>query len=187
MAMEPQQALEFAQKVVAVLAPHSSGDRKHIISLSLTALGEMPIDFTKGSSTPDPNSTSTDGKLPQRAGSWMKQYGVTVDALEAVFQISDGSFAVIVGEIPGKSKKEKTFNVYRLAGIAALLSAGSPHFSDANARQLCVEAGCYDEAHHSTYIKAKGSTFTGSKETGWTLTAPSLKEAAELIKAMTSA
>ena len=57
-----------------------------------------------------------------------------------------------------------------------------PQFDDAEARRVCEAAVCLDAKNHSTYMKEIGKLAAGSKEKGWTLTAPGLKHAATLIK-----
>ena len=108
-----------------------------------------------------------------------------MDELQQVFHLGNGDAEVIAGDIPGKNKKEKTYSAYILIGLSKLLSTGSPAFDDKSARALCESSGCYDQANHSVHIKERGNEFTGTKDKGWTLTAPGLKRAAVLIKEMT--
>src|SRR5262245_33425634 len=91
---------------------------------------------------------------------------------------SDG--AEVICHVPGKNKKEKTINAYVLTGAASLLSSGEPTFTDKSAREVCSDAGCYDANNHAHNLDGKGNLFSGSKKTGWTLTAPGLTHAATL-------
>jgi hypothetical protein len=115
----------------------------------------------------------------------MKQYGISIDELQQVLQLGSGTADVIAGDIPGKNKKEKTYNAYVLTGLASLLSSGNTTFDDKSARELCERFGCYDQANHSSTIKDRGNEFNGTKDTGWNLTAPGLKRGAALVKEMT--
>jgi hypothetical protein len=115
----------------------------------------------------------------------MKQNEIALEELQQIFHLENGSAEVIAGEIPGKNKKEKTYNAYILIGLAMLLSTGTPSFDDKAARALCESSGCYDQANHSVTIKDRGNEFTGTKEKGWALTAPGLKRAGILVKEMT--
>jgi hypothetical protein len=78
-------------------------------------------------------------------------------------------------------------NAYVVSGISQLLLKGEPSFTDKDARTLCERSGCYDSANHSAHLKDRGNEFSGSKDKGWTLTAPGLKRAAELLKQMQGA
>ena len=122
------------------------------------------------------------GDLPPHARSWVKQNGLTFDELQQVFHIDQGEVHVIASEIPGKFDKEKTYNAYVLASIAGLLSEGVASFSDKSARELCKNFGCLNAANHTAYMRAKDNKLAGSKEKGWTLTAPGLKHGATLVK-----
>ncbi len=93
--------------------------------------------------------------LPIRARTWMKQNGVSAEELQQVFHLENGGAEVIAGEIPGKSKKDKTYSAYILTGLSKLLSTGAPTFDDKTARGLCEASGCYDPANHSVHIKEK--------------------------------
>ena len=104
--------------------------------------------------------------------------------LSQVFHVTDEKADVIASDMPGKNKKDQALNAYVLAGIAQLLSTGEPTFTDKEARALCTSAGCYDQNNHSATLKDKGNWFTGTKEKGWTLTAPGLKHGATLIKSL---
>lgn len=92
---------------------------------------------------------------------------------------------MIASEIPGKSDREKTINAYILTGVGHFLATGSTDFADSAARKTCTDAGCYGKGNHATYLKAKGSSFTGTKDSGWKLTSPGLKAGADLIKGIT--
>lgn len=181
--MAKNTSIDVTGKIVELLSPLESEERLRIISASLTLLGEKPVALTtKGAGGEDPaDGDSTTALLP-RARTWMKQYGITMEQVQQVFHLDNGATEVIAATIPGKNKKEQTFNAYILTGIAKLLATGEPTFDDKTARSLCENAGCYDSANHATYMKSKGNEFTGSKDKGWTLTSPGLKRGAELVQ-----
>jgi len=186
--MANKKTTEIVSEIVELLTPIDSAERGRVIQASLMLLGEaVPVGPSRAradgeSIAGDEGETST---LPVRARTWMKQNGVSLDELQQVFHLQNGSAEVIAGEIPGKNKKEKTYNAYILTGLSKLLSSGSPTFDDKTARGLCESSGCYDQANHSVHIKERGNEFTGTKEKGWSLTAPGLKRAAVLLKEMT--
>jgi hypothetical protein len=115
----------------------------------------------------------------------MNQNDVSLSDLEQVFHIQNGSVEFIAAHMPGSSDKDKTLNAYVIAGIAKLIESGNPGFDDKTARELCSTLGCLDTTNHAKYLNKKGNEFAGSKEKGWTLTAPGLKRGAALVKEMT--
>ena len=123
--------------------------------------------------------------LPAKAANWLKMNGLTGDQLESVFHFENEKVDLIA-EVPGKSNKEKTYNVYVLAGAASLVATGNAHFEDDMGRQMCERAACYDQANHATHMKNIGGVLSGDKKNGWTLTQPGLKRAAALIKEITA-
>ena len=185
----PRKTTEIVSEIVELLLPIDPAERVRVIQASLTLLGDaLPLSQSRAttnasnSAEDDVGRTST---LPPRARSWMTQNGLSVDDLQQVFHLENGRAEVIAGDIPGKNKKEKTYNAYILTGLSKLLSTGSPSFDDKAARALCESSGCYDQANHSVHIKERGNEFTGTKEKGWSLTAPGLKRGAALVKEMT--
>ena len=117
---------------------------------------------------------------------WAKQYGVTASELESVFHFEGNKTTLIAAHVPGKNNREKVLNCYILSGITEFLGAGETAFSDKSARSLCEQFGCLDTTNHSKYLNEKGNEFTGSKEKGWTLTAPGKRRAAQLVKEIAS-
>jgi hypothetical protein len=187
--MTNKKTTEIVTEIVELLTPIDSAERARVIQASLTLLGdEFPAVPSRagsdGGGVPEDDRSAT-ATLPTRARTWMKQNGVSLDELQQVFLLDNGSAEVIAGDIPGKNKKEKTYSAYILTGLSKLLSTGSPTFDDKIARALCESSGCYDKANHSVHINNRGNEFTGTKERGWTLTAPGLKRSADLIKEMT--
>lgn len=183
-AMAKTKPAEIVGKLVDLLTPLASEDRKRVIAAAKTLLGDALEDGSQtradksGSKEHEDDIISTSGK----AKTWQKQNDIATAQLGQVFHVADGQAEVIAGEIPGKNKKEKTLNAYVLAGLAKLIATGSPNFSDKEARALCNTAGCYDGPNHAATLRAKGNWFTGSKDKGWILTTPGLKHAAALIK-----
>lgn len=179
--MAKTKSSDIVGKIVDLLTPLSSEERGRVVSASLTLLGETTIAGATNEGE-DGGTVTTSGK----AKTWQKQNSITANQLNQVFHNGDGKTDVIVGEMPGKNKKEKTLNAYVLTGIAQFLISGEAKFTDKEARALCSEAGCYDAPNHATTLKAKGNWFTGTKEKGWALTAPGLKHAASLVKNLAS-
>lgn len=174
---------EITMKVVDLLSPLASEDRQRVVRAAMVLLGEGTAPENKSdraANSGDEEITS----LPQKAQIWMKQNAISLEQLQYVFHLDGENAAVIAPDIPGANKKEKTLNAYVLAGVSKLLSMGEPIFDDKSARALCVSSGCFDMSNHAAIMKDKGNAFTGSKESGWTLTAPGLKQAADLVKSI---
>jgi hypothetical protein len=181
--MEKLKITEITAKVVELLEPYESQERQRIVQASLTLLGDIFI-APRTVGQPSPIEESEIISLSDQAKIWMKQNHVSEAELELVFHISEGKADVIVSEIPGKDVKAKTINAYVLQGLANFLVSGTPKFDDKSARALCMKSGCYSAANHAVYIKAVGNKLTGSKDSGWTLTSPGLKQGAELVKGL---
>lgn len=179
--MDKNIPLDAMTKVVEILTPLSSEDRARVIRAALALLGDGQTHAASVSAFEESDDTIEFGPVPPRARNWMKQNGVSSAELQQVFHIVDGQ-ADVIATVPGRNKKEQTFNAYILTGLGQLLLTGSPTFADRAARELCEAVGCYDSANHAAYLKDKGSEFAGSKDKGWTLTAPGLKRASDLVK-----
>jgi hypothetical protein len=178
--MAEKKITEALSEIVEILTTFESEDRKKIITAALTLLGETPIANSAsrtGADAHGPSLSDFNGK----ARTWMKQNNLTSEDIEQAFHLN-GSTAEVIMEPPGDNKKVKTLNAYLLTGAANLIASGEAKFADKEARDLCTKSGCYDATNHATILKDKGTDFTGSKSTGWTLTAPGLKRAATLVK-----
>ncbi len=183
---------EITTKVVKMLTPLDSEQRQKVIQASLTLLGEASIasGTSGGSRSPDGTGGTVGAPhgisgLSAKANAWVKRNGITLEQLEEVFDIAGGVMGVIASHIPGKNKKEKTLNAYVIQGVSRLLASGEGNFDDKAARALCENLGCYDSSNHAVYLNAKSNALTGSKDSGWRLTAPGLNRGAELVKEMT--
>jgi hypothetical protein len=170
-------------KLVELLKPLPSEDRKRAIQAAMILLGEVQPSVPLRADTEEDATEQGDGfdTLTPRARSWMKQNDIAITQLQQVFHIDEGRAEVIAG-VPGKNKKEQTYNVYILAGLAELLVTGNTTFQDRQARALCESSGCYDSANHAVHLRNRGNEFTGTKDKGWTLTAPGLRRAAEIVR-----
>lgn len=187
--MAQSKAADIVGKIVDLLSPLSTEERDRIISASRTLLGDVDVVVPKqpeGAGANAKNETDDLLAASGKAKTWQKQNGIAAEQLGEAFHSVDGKTDVIVGEMPGSSRKEKALNAYVLSGIAQLLATGEPTFADKDARALCMSSGCYDGANHAATLKGKGNWFTGSREKGWTLTAPGLKHGATLVKGLAS-
>ena len=176
---------DIVATIVSELTPLSSEERQRVIQASLTLLGEEPMGLASGGSRRDHLSAQSSEQLAPRARAWMQQNGLSMEHLEEVFHIDKGMVEVIASEIPGSNNRERARNAYMLTGIAQLLATGEPRFDDKAGRALCESSGVYDPTNHAKFFKS-GNEFTGTREKGWSLTAPGLKAAARLIAEISS-
>ena len=182
--MSKSNIAETMTKLLSLLTPLSSEERQRVISATLTLLGES----TPSSASQGPHSSNAAVAAPaasQRAGLWMRQNSLSPELIDQVFHIDGEHVEVVASHVAGKTNKERTLNVYLLAGAAKLLGTGDSTFDDKFARELCGNLGCYDSTNHSRYLKDKGNKLAGSAATAWKLTTPGLTHAATLIKQMT--
>jgi len=185
--MTKKTVTDVVSAIVEELTPLSSEERQRVIQASMTLLGEHFANAGKGGGAQTHTSgDANDNHLPHRARTWMQQNGLTNDDLHQVFHLSGEGVEVIAAGIPGKGRSEQVRNAYLLSGAARLLASGEPTFDDKAARALCESLGCYDSTNHAKYLKERGNEFTGSKDGGWTLTAPGLKRAAALVKELST-
>jgi hypothetical protein len=185
--MEKTIPIDAMARLVEVLKPLPSEDRMRAIQAAMILLGEVQsgVTLTADAEKDTKEQGGEFGTLPPRARTWMKQNGISTAQLQQVFHIGEGEVEVIAG-VPGTNKKKQTYNAYVLAGLGQLLLTGNATFQDKPARALCESSGCYDSANHSVHLKNRGNEFTGTKDKGWTLTAPGLRRAAEIVKELSS-
>jgi hypothetical protein len=178
--MTKKSITEIVVTFVDLLTPLPSEDRRRIIHAALTLLGEDTVAKENvGQAEQQQDSEGTSDLLP-RARTWMRQNSLSIDQVFQVYHLDSNGVEVIASEIPGRNNREKVRNAYILQGIASLLQSGDARFDDVAARALCESHGFFDGTNHMKYMKG-GNEFTGSKDRGWTLTAPGLKLGASLV------
>jgi len=122
-----------------------------------------------------------DFNISPEAKKLLEQAGFDLESLQDVFHFDDGSFKVIVPDLPGSSNRQKVGNAYLLQGFADFLLTGSAKFSDEDARGLCRNYGVYDPPNHSNSLKELKQEMIGSKAGGWTLTMPGKSRALKVV------
>jgi hypothetical protein len=174
--------LEAVPKIVQVLAPLSPEERQRAIAAAMTLFGEpVPAQNTILKAHPEQHLAS-EGGISGKAVAWMKRNSITREQLDHIFSIDHDAIDVIASSMPGKSKRQQTSQAYVLCGLRSFLQTGELSFADKDARELCVNKGCYDSPNHSNHMKAFGNLLSGSKDSGWKLTYPGLSEGAQIIK-----
>jgi hypothetical protein len=181
--MDKDTPIDAMAKLVELLKPLSPEDRIRAVRSAMIWLGDAQPDaiLAAGDEEKVNEPVGEIGALPLRARTWMKQNGIYATQLQHVFHLTKERVEVIAG-VPGRNKKEQTYNAYILTGLGQFLLTGNPTFQDREARALCESSGCYDSANHSAHLRNRGNEFTGTKDKGWTLTVPGLRRAAEIVK-----
>ena len=123
----------------------------------------------------------TDGISPV-AIKWMQRNGLTVDQLGHVFSLGTDEIDLVAKSIPGTSKRERTNNVTILKGIAAYLSTGAASITAEQIKDACLHYDAYDSPNHAKYLRRMSTELSGSKESGFKLTARGLTAGTELIR-----
>lgn len=185
----PAEALTQIVKILELLKPE---DRRRTVNGAMAFFDEQagPTHVERASTerkVATPSADADEGGYSATAIRWMAQYDVSPEQLDRAFHFpGDGTFAI--HDVPGKSKKEQTLNIYVLAGLGKFLSSGDRSFDDALARGFCEKFGCYDKANHAKHLKEhRNGEFSGDKNKGYTLTSGGTKRGAALVKELSGA
>ncbi len=74
-----------------------------------------------------------------------------------------------------------------MKGIAAYLSTGVARVSHEQLKEACLHYDAFDPANFATHMKDFAAEASGTKESGYTLTARGLTAATEIIKSIVKA
>ncbi|TGM99935.1 hypothetical protein [Leptospira yasudae] len=118
------------------------------------------------------------------AKKWITRSDLSIDDLAKLFSLGLDEIDLVATSVPGKSKREKSKNIFLLKGIAAYLSSGSPRFNHENLKETLLHYDAFDLANFAKYLTSMASSIGGSKESGYQLTARGIAEATTLIKEM---
>jgi hypothetical protein len=170
--------------IVKILSPLDSDERLRVVNASLTLLGDRASPTPPSDSSQEASNRGGVGTLqvsPQ-ARAWLNKNSLSDEELENWYDVQQDSATLLT--LPGTTSKrsQQTINTYILLGFAAFLGSGDASFRDQDARARCEHFGCYDATNHSKIYKAFGNKITGSKSTGWKLTAPGMSAAKALLK-----
>jgi hypothetical protein len=175
---------EITAKLCEILEGLDPDDRRKVVGAALTLLGTPQ---GPGAGLLLDEIAATDLAVGNNARRWMQQNHISVNTLQEIFHIGAGVAEVIASDVPGSSKRAKTKSCYLLSGIRALLADDQPNFSESDAVELCRHVACYDSPNHANTRKDLGNQIRGTKDAGYSLSAPGLRAAAELIKSMAAA
>ena len=181
-AKSTEQTVKALNELTRILAPLNPEERRRAISATMVVLGDAPPGSGSGPGTHSTENGAFDSKI----NIWMEKNALKAEDLQQSFSFENGKVEVIATEMPGKSKSQKTLHAYLLAGLRVFLESGQSAFTDAEARELCEKSGCYDQPHHSEYLKSFKNLISGSKAAGWKINNPGLAEAAKIVKLLAS-
>lgn len=176
-----------AQQRVLQYVAHKLG---HSLGPSHSSAGmvEGPRPAAAPLDTPHPHSADSvsdeDVGISPVALKWMKRSNFTVDGLSSLFSLGVDEIDVVAKSIPGKGKKERCLNVVLLKGIAEYLASGAPRLTQEQIKETCLHYDAFDAGNFATNLKSFSADLSGTKSSGFTLTARGLTNATELIKSL---
>lgn len=175
---------EETMQAYKLLFKLTAEDRQRIFNAVAAMCGDANVSMLPGApariAQHVPDLAQAD--LPMKAARWLSSQNLSREALDAFIHIDGANSELIAVTIPGGSKREQMINCYLLCGITQLMKTGEASFQDEDALALCKKYKCHDVANHATYRKQIGNYLAGDKQRGFTLSAPGLKAAADLIR-----
>jgi len=115
---------------------------------------------------------------------WITRSGLKTNQLSSIFSIGGDEIDLIAKSVPGDSKSKRMRSVILLKGLASYLGSGAARLTDQEVRETCLHYNALDAGNFATIIKGLASEVTGSKETGYSLSARGQASATEMIKSM---
>jgi hypothetical protein len=117
---------------------------------------------------------------------WMRRSGLTSTGLSLLFSLGVDEIDLVAKKVPGETKKDRMHSVLLLKGVAAYLGSGVPRVTHEQLREACVHYDAYDGANFATHLKSFAAEASGTKSSGYTLTARGITNATEMIKSLVS-
>jgi hypothetical protein len=147
-------------------------------------------DDTHSAKEPAEHSESKVEENPELEGisgagrKWITRSGIPTNLLSSVFSLGGDEIDLIAKSVPGNSKTKRMRSVILLKGLASYLGTGAARLTDHEVRETCLHYDALDAGNYATIIKGLASEVTGSKETGYTLSARGQASATEMVKSM---
>jgi hypothetical protein len=144
---------------------------------------------TRASAESGENRLAEDGELEgiSPAGKkWMARSGLQPSQLSSIFSLGGDEIDLIAKSVPGNSKAKRMRSVILLKGLAAYLGTGAARLTDQEVRETCLHYDALDAKNFATTLKGLASEVSGSKETGYTLSARGQASATEMVRGMVS-
>lgn len=146
-----------------------------------TSQKSTPVEPVKTAIVAVDVTDDTDGVSPV-ALKWMQRNNLTIDQLGHIFSLGAAEIDLVSKTVPGNSKNTRTRSVVLLKGIAAYLSSGVPRITAEQIKEACLHYDAFDSGNHARYLGGMSAEATGSKASGYTLTARGITAATELIR-----
>lgn len=116
---------------------------------------------------------------------WITRSGIKPSKLMSIFSLGIDEIDLVSKSVPGGKKAQRMRNVFLLKGIAAYLGTGSAKFTHEQIKETCLHYDAWDSPNFANIYKTMSPDVSGTKETGYTLTAKGISEATNLIKSIT--
>lgn len=142
----------------------------------------VPTDISSTAAEPEEGDLHGISPVARR---WMTRNGLSVPDLSKLFSLGVDEIDLVAKTVPGKKKKERMRNVFLLRGVAAYLSAGAARFTHEQMKEASLHYDAFDAANFAVNFKSLAGEVSGSKETGYSLTARGLASATEMVKQLT--
>lgn len=133
----------------------------------------------EGSAAAAPSASEGISPVAER---WMSRNGLAAAQLGSIFSLGGDEIDLVADSVPGKSKRQKMLNVIRLKGVAAYLGTGAARVSYEQIKEACMHYDAYDRPNFAKHLKEFAAEVSGTKESGYTLTARGLSAGTKLLK-----
>jgi hypothetical protein len=178
-----QRVLDYVIRRLSMkAAPGAEPFQRERPAASREAAAEPEV-LSQEESADEPIDESLDGISPV-ALKWMRRSGFTSEQLGSIFSLGIDDIDLITKTIPGRGKGSRMQNILRLKGIARYLASGVARVSHDEFNDACSHYNAHDVPHFSENMRKLGGEISGTKETGYQLTAKGLTAATALIKEM---
>lgn len=115
---------------------------------------------------------------------WMTRSGLAAEQLSELFSLGGDDIDLIARTVPGKSKSAKMRSVLLLKSIAAYLSSGAARVTHEELKEASLHYDAYDGSNFARQLASMASEVSGTKESGYSLTARGMAAATELVKSL---
>jgi hypothetical protein len=132
----------------------------------------------------EPEENDENDGISSTAKKWMKRNGLESEKLSSIFSLGVDEIDLVAKLVPGKGKKERMRNVFLLKGVSSYLGSGSPRFTYDQVKEALVHYDGFDSSNFAAFFKTLAPEVSGSKDSGFTLTARGLTNATTLLKEM---
>jgi hypothetical protein len=152
-----------------------------------------PAKFEKEDITPsissNPRETNLEAEddmegISPAGKKWITRNGIKPTQLMSVFSLGIDEIDLVSKSVPGSTKVQRMRHVFLLKGIAAYLGTGAARFTHEQVKEACLHYNAWDGPNFASNFKNLTADVSGSKESGYNLTAKGMTDAANLVKEM---